>query len=75
MVIDPGHETTYNKWDTVDPGALGSTGKHEKDYTIDISSCLGSELEKTFGYKVVYTRQIDITKKQKRLAWRIDFRT
>ncbi len=73
IVIDPGHGATYNKWNTVDPGALGSTGKHEKDYTVDISSRLGSELEKIFGYNVVYTRQIDITKKQKRLAWRVDF--
>ncbi len=73
IVIDPGHGATYNKWNTVDPRALGLAGKHEKDYTTDISARLGSELMKTFGYNIIYTRHADVTKKQKRLEWRVDY--
>lgn len=72
IVLDPGHGATYNKWNTVDPGALGATGKHEKDYTAEVSADLGSELEKNYGYNIVYTRKADVTAKQKHLAWRVD---
>lgn len=72
IVIDPGHGATYNKWNTVDPGALGKNGKNEKDYTLEVSAYLGAELEKTYGYKVVYTRKADVTAKQKHLQWRVD---
>lgn len=44
IVLDPGHGATYNKWNTVDPGALGSNGKSEKDYTAEVSAELGAEL-------------------------------
>jgi len=73
IIIDPGHGATYNKWDTVDPGASGLANKHEKDYTTDISARLGSELEKVYGYNIAYTRLADVTAKQKHLAWRVDF--
>jgi N-acetylmuramoyl-L-alanine amidase len=73
IVLDPGHGATYNKWNTVDPGALGPDGKNEKDYTLEISARLGAELEKTYGYTVAYTRHADITAKQIHLRWRVDF--
>lgn len=72
IVLDTGHGATYNKWNTVDPDALGSDGKHEKDYPAEVSSQLGSDLEKRYGYNIVYTRKADVTAKQKHLAWQVD---
>jgi len=73
IVIDPGHGATYNKWNTVDPGALGSKGINEKDFTLLISANLGIVLENKYGYNVLYTRQSDVTSKQKHLKWRVDY--
>ncbi len=50
IAIDPGHGAT-------DPGALGTTGWHEKDFTHDISYRL-RDLLKQAGATVVMTREI-----------------
>lgn len=51
IVIDPGHGGS-------DPGAIGPTGKREKDANLAISLKLG-EILKENGIEVVYTRDSD----------------
>ncbi|BAF59606.1 N-acetylmuramoyl-L-alanine amidase [Pelotomaculum thermopropionicum SI] len=51
IVIDPGHGGD-------DPGALGSTGKHEKDIVLEVSKKL-AEILRQGGAEVVLTRESD----------------
>jgi N-acetylmuramoyl-L-alanine amidase len=53
IVLDPGHGG-------VDPGALGTTGTHEKDITLAMAKELKQQLEATGRYKVVLTRETDV---------------
>ncbi len=54
IAIDPGHGG-------VDPGAIGITGTREKDLTLAAAQQLKASLEKTGRYKVVLTRNRDIS--------------
>lgn len=54
IAIDPGHGG-------VDPGAIGVTGVREKDVTLAAAQQLKASLEKTGRYKVVLTRNRDIS--------------
>jgi RHS repeat-associated protein len=69
VLLDPGHGDIFDKW--VDPGALGSGGKHEKDYVLELAFKIGAELEK-LGHKVIYTRNCDTKDKRTRWQWRAD---
>ncbi len=63
IVIDPGHGGR-------DPGAIGAMGTKEKDIVLDIALGLRAKLENTGRYKVVLTREKDITMS---LAERVEF--
>ncbi|MCF8481403.1 MAG: N-acetylmuramoyl-L-alanine amidase [Rhodospirillum sp.] len=52
IVLDPGHGGR-------DPGAIGLTGVHEKDITLNMARDLRKALEATGRYKVVMTRDRD----------------
>ncbi|WP_413205464.1 N-acetylmuramoyl-L-alanine amidase [Rhodospirillum sp. A1_3_36] len=52
IVLDPGHGGR-------DPGAIGLTGVHEKDITLNMGRDLRKALEATGRYKVVMTRDRD----------------
>ena len=51
IVIDPGHGGN-------DTGALSTSGKYEKTYTLQMAKAVGAKLEAA-GAKVVYTRSTD----------------
>jgi N-acetylmuramoyl-L-alanine amidase len=63
IVIDPGHGGR-------DPGAIGAMGTKEKDIVLDIALGLRDKLEKSGEYKVILTRDSDITMS---LAERVEF--
>ncbi|MCL7488042.1 MAG: N-acetylmuramoyl-L-alanine amidase [Desulfobulbaceae bacterium] len=54
IVIDPGHGGK-------DPGAIGALGTKEKDIVLDIALGLRDKLEESGKYKVVLTRDSDVT--------------
>lgn len=54
IVIDPGHGGK-------DPGATGYLGTHEKDLVLSIAARLHDRLVRHEGYKVLMTRESDIT--------------
>jgi len=53
VVLDPGHGG-------VDPGAIGVSGKYEKDIVLAIAKAVKKALEAHGGYEVVLTRQRDV---------------
>lgn len=54
IVIDAGHGGH-------DPGAVGATGKHEKDVVLDVALRLGKMIQQNCpDVKVVYTRSTDV---------------
>lgn len=53
VIIDPGHGG-------IDPGALGSRGKHEKDVVLALAKELKKQLEDSGQYRVKLTRETDI---------------
>lgn len=53
VVLDPGHGG-------VDPGAIGVSGKYEKDIVLAIAKTLKATLERTGRYEVVLTRDRDV---------------
>lgn len=63
IVIDPGHGGR-------DPGAIGAMGTKEKSIVLDIAQGLKDKLEKSGKYKVILTRDSDITMS---LAERVEF--
>jgi len=52
IVIDAGHGGA-------DPGAIGATGTHEKDITLEIARRVKKQLEKNLDVRVVMTRDSD----------------
>lgn len=63
IVIDPGHGGK-------DPGAIGAMGTKEKDIVFSIAKGLKDKLEKSGRYKVILTREKDVTMS---LAERVEF--
>ena len=63
IVIDPGHGGR-------DPGAIGALGTKEKDIVLDIAKGLKNKLEKSGKFKVILTRDSDISMS---LAERVEF--
>jgi len=63
IVIDPGHGGR-------DPGAIGAMGTKEKDIVLDIALGLRDKLEKSGKYKVILTRDTDMSMS---LAERVEF--
>jgi len=63
IVIDPGHGGR-------DPGAIGAMGTKEKNIVLDIAQGLRDKLEKSGKYKVILTRDSDISMS---LAERVEF--
>ena len=63
IVIDPGHGGR-------DPGAIGAMGTEEKNIVLDIAQGLRDKLEKSGKYKVILTRDSDISMS---LAERVEF--
>jgi N-acetylmuramoyl-L-alanine amidase len=63
IVIDPGHGGR-------DPGAIGAMGTKEKNIVLDIALGLRDKLEKSGKYKVILTRDSDISMS---LAERVEF--
>lgn len=53
VVLDAGHGG-------VDPGALGNSGTHEKDFTLAMAREVRRQLEATGRYRVVMTRDEDV---------------
>ena len=53
VCLDPGHGGK-------DPGATGPHGIHEKDVVLRIARILKRKLEKTYGFRVIMTRNRDI---------------
>jgi len=54
IIIDPGHGGE-------DPGAVGTMGTQEKDITLDVSKRLRARLAKYKKYRILMTRENDVT--------------
>jgi len=54
IIIDPGHGGE-------DPGAVGAMGSQEKDITLDVSRRLRDKLAQYKNYRILMTREEDIT--------------
>ena len=54
IVIDPGHGGR-------DPGAIGPSGLREKEVTLDIARRLRDRLKKHFSYRILMTRDDDVS--------------
>jgi N-acetylmuramoyl-L-alanine amidase len=54
IIIDPGHGGE-------DPGAVGAMGTQEKDITLDVSGRLRDRLAKYGNYRILMTREHDVT--------------
>ncbi|MCJ7594837.1 MAG: N-acetylmuramoyl-L-alanine amidase, partial [Desulfobacterales bacterium] len=54
IAIDPGHGGR-------DPGALGRSGLMEKEVTLDIAGRLRDRLERHLTYRILMTRDVDVT--------------
>lgn len=63
IIIDPGHGGR-------DPGAIGAMGTKEKDIVLEIARGLRDKLEKNGKYKVILTRESDLSMS---LAERVEF--
>ena len=63
IVIDPGHGGR-------DPGAVGQGGAREKEITLDVALRLRARLEARYGYRILMTRETDVTRT---LRGRADF--
>jgi N-acetylmuramoyl-L-alanine amidase len=53
IVIDAGHGGK-------DPGAIGPSGIHEKEITLDVARAVRAALQRIGGYRVVLTRNSDV---------------
>lgn len=53
VVLDPGHGGT-------DPGAIGPTGLHEADVSLDVARRVAARLAERYGVQVILTRDRDV---------------
>jgi len=71
IVLDPGHGDKYNRWNSIDPGAIAN-GYEEKDLALMFAKRLRYYL-KLMGNTVYMTRTADKQERVTKLKWRVDY--